>query len=85
MRGGTLHSATAGEWRNASYANRLATAGDWAAAALRRQGKVASDIAELRTRAEAIQTCVSEAAQAGADNLKASELAAACLIISGAP
>lgn len=30
--GGTLHNATALEWQQADYANKLATAGDWVSA-----------------------------------------------------
>jgi hypothetical protein len=81
--GGTLHKATAREWLAATSANRLATAADFAATALKQEGKVARDMADLRVRAEAIESCVSQVAGAqGAENQPVSGLAAACVILA---
>lgn len=77
--GGTLHKATARQWNAATYRNRLATSADFIAAA-----KAASDMKELRARAAGLERCISE----GTDDprlqdLRVSEVAAACIILLG--
>ncbi len=76
-KGGTLHKATAKEWHAAKYRNRLATSADFIAAA-----KAASNMTELRERAEGLERCITE----GTDDpdlqkLKVAEVAAACIIL----
>lgn len=80
--GGNLHKATVAEWKESSASNRLATAADWVAANLKSEGRQVGDISELRAPALALERCVSEAALAnGMEEVKVTELAAACLII----
>ena len=71
--GGTLHSATVGEWRAADERNKLATAADWAA-----QGW--DSVANLEQNARDIVTCVDEAAPTFKDKESAANLATACVI-----
>ena len=77
--GGTLHKATGGEWQRATEPNRLATSADFVAAA-----KAASDMKQLRKRAEAVKSCVTEATDdPDLYSLKVSEVAASCIILLG--
>lgn len=77
--GGTLHKVTSQEWHKASYRNRLATSADFIAAS-----KTASNMSELRKRAEELEQCITEGTD-GIDlnNLKVSEVAATCTILLG--
>lgn len=83
--GGTLHRATANQWRLAAYANKLATAADWVAAIMGERGVrqlTGGDMSRLRPYAAQLVTCIDEAAPA-AGNQRASELAAACMVLLG--
>lgn len=72
--GGTLHSATVGEWRAADQRNKLATAADWAA-----QGF--DTVAGLKEKATELLACVEEAAQAVSDTDTVTDLAVTCVIL----
>lgn len=77
--GGTLHKARAAQWHRATERNRLARSADFVAAA-----KAASNMRELRERAEAVEACVSEATvDESSREMLVSEVAAACLILLG--
>jgi hypothetical protein len=77
--GGTLHNATAKEWQAATYRNRLATSADFVAGA-----KAASNMKELRVRAEGLERCITEGTDDPAlEELKVKDVAAACLVILG--
>jgi hypothetical protein len=83
--GGTLHRASATQWRMASHSDRLATSADWIAAvwgAQRVQRVTGEDMNRLRPYASNLVRCVDEAAPA-AGNQRASELAAACIRLLG--
>jgi len=77
--GGTLHKATGQQWQAASHSNRLATSADFVAATVK-----PSSMSELRTKATSMERCVTEATRGPESvSLKASELAAACVILLG--
>lgn len=53
--GGTLHKSTVGDWRKASYANKLATAGDWLSATLwRGHLNESQDFDRLKVKAQTL-------------------------------
>ncbi len=76
--GGTLHSATLAEWRNADQRNKLATAADWAV-----QGF--DTIVGLQDNATELLTCVETAFDAYAETHKetdtVTEIAVVCVIL----
>lgn len=74
--GGTLHSATVGEWRTADDRNKLATAADW----------VVRSMPEIKTTdiermAKELVACVDEAAPAASETSTVTDLAATCIIL----
>jgi len=80
--GGSLHRATAAEWKMASYSNRLATSADFAAKLATSNGRNVT-IEELKPLAVAMEVCISQAAQgAAADKMDVAFLAAACDVLS---
>lgn len=72
--GGTLHSATVGEWKAADERNRLATSADWAA-------KAWDSVADLERNARSLMACVDEATTAAGDASTVTDLAAACAVL----
>ena len=77
--GGTLHRATVGEWRSASYRDKLATAADWALAHDRVKSEVmgSGSMQTLKPFAIDLVACVDGAAgPSGNDGLRVSRLAA---------
>jgi hypothetical protein len=72
-KGGTLHNATGAEWQSASYQNRLATAGDFIA-----KTAPPSNMDELKSRAEALERCISSAVGA-MPNDKVAFIAVICI------
>lgn len=79
--GGTLHRADFGEWKSASASNRLATSGDWAAHILGDVQVRQMGMDGLRTRAQQLSNCVTEAATGTSPSLAASQAAAACAVL----
>jgi hypothetical protein len=76
--GGTLHKSTISEWRNATYANRLATSADFIAAT---QNVDYGDMVAFKKMATDLETCISTAASGGdMDNDKTSFIAAMCTV-----
>jgi hypothetical protein len=55
-RGGTLHHATAAQWRGATYSNRLATSADFVAST-----EHPKSMEEFKFKAEQMETCISGA------------------------
>ena len=76
--GGTLHNATAAEWKAATDANRLATSADWATVMT---GWDTLTVA--RVLATDLRLCVNEAVKASPAQQKVNELAAACAVLMG--
>lgn len=76
--GGTLHRANFEEWKAASMANRLATSGDWAAHIIGEAKVRQMGMDSLRTHAQQMSNCVTEAANEASPSLAASQAAAAC-------
>ena len=75
--GGTLHNATAREWQAARADNRLATTADFVASL-----KAASNMTELKTRAQAVQKCITESTKdPSLYHLQVSEVAVACITL----
>lgn len=76
--GGTLHSATLAEWRNADQRNKLATAADWAV-----QGF--DTVSGLKEKATELLACVEESfdayAAAHKDTDTVTEIAVVCVIL----
>lgn len=80
--GGTLHSATVKEWREATYTDRLATAADWALTMLEKTGNKPASTDALKPFAVDLEACVTTTAAGGnAEGQRASELAAACWVL----
>ena len=81
--GGNLHKQNLGNWRSATYANRLATAGDMASSVLG-ANKVARNggLPWLRIKATELVSCIDQVAVDHRLNYMAvAEVAAACQIL----
>lgn len=76
--GGDLHRASIGQWRAATYENRLATSADMVA-----NIKQFSSIEAMKSAAEELEQCVSKAAEGAQAEQRVSEVAAACAILLG--
>ena len=84
--GGSLHRANVGEWRRATYSNKLATAADWALTHRGVKARVmgSGSIANARPYALDLVRCIDAAAgPSGYAQLRATELAAACTVTLG--
>ena len=84
--GGSLHRATVGQWKMASYSNKLATAADWAITRpfVENQVRKKGSMDALKPFATQMMNCVDQAADGeGYSNTKVSELAAACALLMG--
>ena len=84
--GGSLHRANVGQWRRATYSNKLATAGDWAMTHPRVKAKVmgSGSIENARPYAVDLVRCVDAAAgPSGYAGLGVSQLAAVCTVSLG--
>jgi hypothetical protein len=76
--GGTLHKSTIKEWRNSSYANRLATAADFIAAT---QNVDYGDMYGFKQMAIDLEICISTTAEGGAaDNEQTAFISAICMV-----
>lgn len=76
--GGTLHKATIGEWKKASYQNRLATAADFTVAFSEVYDFKINSIDQIKAPAEELEKCISTAAEANVENHLVSDYGAAC-------
>lgn len=77
--GSACFKRAAPEWHAASYRNRLATSADFIAAA-----KAASNMKELRERAEGLERCITEGTDdPDLQDLKVADVAASCTILLG--
>ncbi len=82
--GGTLHSATVGQWRRAAYENKLATAGDWLAGT-KWKGHLNSlgDFERLKVKAKMLVDAVDKvAAPPYPESLIVTELSAAIVTMA---
>lgn len=78
--GGTLHAESVAAWRGATDMNRLATSAD----IVMKVGGYTSIPSDLKSRAADMQSCISEAVADGSvDQMKVSEIAAACAVMLG--
>lgn len=75
--GGTLHKSTVGEWRQATYANRLATSADLIAAT---QDVDYGNLSQFKQWATNLETCISTVISVGGsvDDEQVSFIAAIC-------
>jgi hypothetical protein len=81
---GNLHCSTVAKWNSASYAYKLATSGDMAMASSLVKSIVmqSGNIDTLKPFAINLVNCVNEAAaDKGYENMKISQIAAACIIL----
>jgi hypothetical protein len=77
--GGNLHRALIGEWKAATYENRLVTSSDMVA-----NLNKFSSVEEMKTAATELEQCVSKAAEgAQTEQQRVSEVAAACALLLG--
>ena len=76
--GGDLHQASIGQWRAATYENRLATSADMVA-----NIKQFSSIEAMKSAAQELEQCVSKAAEGAQAEQRVSEVAAACALLLG--
>jgi len=84
FQGGNLHNATVGQWRRATYANKLATAADWLSAT-KWKGHLnsPSDFDRIKMKAQMLVNAVDEVVTVeGTDSMQVNELAAAILTMS---
>lgn len=81
--GGTLHKATVGQWKNASYSDKLATAGDWAAAMIGKQSWEEISFDQLKIIANDIVICIDEGTKKlpQLSNSPATEVAVPCYMM----
>jgi hypothetical protein len=79
VRGGTLHSATVREWRQAPYANRLATTADFIVTT---EDVDLSDTSKFKRMATEVESCISQTVSGGdMDNEDASLVYAMCVVL----
>lgn len=79
---GDLHAKKIREWRNASYANRLATSADFAARMLDKNGERPRSMDDLRPIASSLEIAISEVARGGdADSQSVASVASACWVL----
>ena len=84
--GGTLHRATIGEWKRATYRNKLATAADVALISkmVERKVRASGSMETLKVYAKQLVICIDEAAAfSGNEHLKMSSLSAPCALTMG--
>ncbi len=84
FQGGSLHSATVGEWKRATYQNKLATASDWLAAT-KWKGHLNSpqDFDKIKVKAQMLVSAVDEVVTVkDTDSLQVNEIAAAIVTMS---
>jgi hypothetical protein len=79
--GGTLHRSTAGDWKRATYGNRLATSADFVSKVAKPKPKT---MAEVRRKAVELEACITEAvADKTSDGMEIGQIGAACVILLG--
>jgi hypothetical protein len=80
-----LHKATVTDWQEADYADKLATTADWVMIIPEIKTEVLlSGINKARPYAIELIACVNEvAAGQGYEDMRISELAAACIMLMG--
>lgn len=77
--GGTLHQSTLGEWRRASYQNRLATSADFVAST---QDVDYGDMFAFKQMATDLETCISTTAEDGnLDSERTVSISAMCTVL----
>jgi len=77
--GGTLHNSTVSQWREASYANRLATAADFVVAT---QDVDFGNLDEFKDMVIDLETCITEAVSGGdVDNELVSFISSLCTVM----
>lgn len=77
--GGTLHQSTLGEWRNATYRNRLATSADFVAST---QDVDYSDLSSFRKMASDLEACISTTAEDGTlDSERTVSISSMCTVM----
>jgi len=77
--GGTLHKASAREWHAATLENQLASSADMLTAT-----KAASGMDQLKVRATALRTCITEATNdRSLYEQKVADIGALCIVILG--
>ncbi len=85
FRGGTLHNSTIGQWRRATYENKVATASDWLAAT-KWDGHLnsPSDFDRLKVKSQRLANGVDESILGleGSDSLQINEIAASLITLS---
>jgi hypothetical protein len=81
--GGTLHSASVGEWKNSTEENKLATSGDFVSGTIDTSQVKSMD--EILVKAQAVRACINKATDGTSqlDSHHVSEIAALCLISLG--
>lgn len=80
--GGTLHRLKTGDWRTASYDNKLATSADWAAAIKSAKGQSYNgDLVTMKKDALDIMACVDEVAIEPTINMQLTEVVKACAVL----
>jgi hypothetical protein len=80
--GARVRIGTLGEWRQASYVDRLALSTEMVGLWLDRQGRKPADSDALKPLAVDLEACLSTTAATGeSDTLKVSEAAAACCVL----
>lgn len=78
--GGTLHKSTIKQWRNATYANRLATSADYVVGYLNITNF--SDMTKIKQQATDLESCISKASEGGsADDEKVATIGAMCMVL----
>jgi hypothetical protein len=79
-KGGTLHKATAYDWKQASKENRLATAADFASVILKDKFK---NMEQLKIHANELEKCITEATKKEIKNMQVATIASSCIVIMG--
>ena len=81
--GGTLHQATAADWKVADEPDRLATSADYASEVLFDKENIPDSMDELREYAQDMKTCIDEAVLPDPvlPDQKVAEIGAACAVL----
>ena len=84
FRGGSLHNATAAQWKSATYQNKLATAADWLTSTKwKGHLKSPNDFNKIKVKSRVLVNAVDEVVTVKKiDSLQVNEIAAAIITMS---
>ena len=84
FQGGNLHNSTIGDWKKATYENKLATSADWLAVTKwKGHLNTTTDFNKIKPKAEMLVAAVNQVvAEKSIDNLNVTEIAVGIITLS---